>query len=99
ARLEEDAFARPAVMQDVGSVVEDAAEAVAAEITHHRASLGFGIGLDRVADVAGVSACLDGGDAALQALIGYFHQPFRLAGNLADPEHSARLPHPTLQEY
>ena len=55
------------VMQDGRRVVEDAAEAVAAEIAHHRAALAFGEGLDRGADVVGRAARADRRDAAHHA--------------------------------
>ena len=40
-------------MDDVGLVVEQPAEAMAAEIAHHAHVLRFDIGLDRGADIAG----------------------------------------------
>src|SRR5690606_8034562 len=45
-------------------VVVDLADAVAAVLAHHRETLGFGVGLDRVADVAQGRARPDRADAA-----------------------------------
>src|SRR3546814_18876450 len=43
-------------MQDVGRLVEDAPESVAAEIAHHRETFLLDERLDRVADIAGGGA-------------------------------------------
>ncbi len=65
--LQHVAGARAAVMQDVRRVVEDPADAMAAEVAHHGAALGLDIGLDGVADVAEARARLHRGDAARQS--------------------------------
>src|SRR5580658_261503 len=84
ARLEHDALARPADMDDVRLVVEQPAQAVAAEIAHYAHVLGFDIGLDGMADIAGGAAGPDRGDAAHHALVGDFDQPLGAPGNFAD---------------
>ena len=88
-----DALAGAAIMEDVGNVVEQLTEAMAAEIAHHRAALGFGIDLDGMADVAGAGAGDRGLDAAQQALICDLHQPGRLARYLADRDTSGSNRH------
>ena len=65
-------LARVAVVLDLGRVVEDAAEAVADEVAHHREAVGLGDGLDGVADIAQRRAGPDGADAG----------PHRLEGDL-----------------
>jgi hypothetical protein len=90
-------FVRAAVMQDVRRVVEQASDAMAAEIAHHRATLRFRIGLDRRADCAGAHAGLHRRDAAQQAFIGHFHQPLGGALDLADRIHAARIAMPSVQ--
>src|SRR5438874_2397779 len=56
ARLEQDALAGPAIVQDVGRIVKYPAEPVTAEVAHHRAALGLRIDLDRMSDIAGMGA-------------------------------------------
>jgi hypothetical protein len=46
-------------MQDVGPVVEDAPEAVTAEVAYDTAPLGLGVGLDGMPDVPGGVPRLD----------------------------------------
>ena len=91
AGLEGDALAGPPRMDDVGLVVEDAAEAVAAEVAHHAHVLRLDEALDGVADIAGGRAGLDRRDAAHQRLIGDFDQPLGLARDRADRIHPARV--------
>ncbi len=79
-----DAFARPADVHDVGLVVEQAAEAVAAEVAHHAHVLGLDIGLDGGADVAGGRARPDRRDAAHHRLVGDLDQPLGAARDRAD---------------
>jgi hypothetical protein len=79
-------------------VVEQPAQAVAAEIAHHAHVLGFDIGLDGVADVAGGAAGPDRGDAAHHALIGDFDQPLGAAGNFADRIHAAGIAVPMVED-
>ena len=76
-------------MQNVGRVVEQPPDAVAAEVAHHRAALGLRIGLDRLADGAGARTGLHRLDAAHQAGVGHFQQPFGRALDLADRVHAA----------
>ena len=79
-------------------VVEQAAEAVAAEIAHHRAALGFGKAWMACADVADGAAGPDRGDAAHQAFVGDLDQAFGVAGNLADAVHAARIAMPAVDD-
>jgi hypothetical protein len=69
-----------AIVQHVRRRVEDPAKAVAAEIADDRHALRLDVGLDRMADVAEGVAGLDRRDAAHQAFVGHFDQPFGLAG-------------------
>ena len=96
--LSSDAFAGAADMHDVGLVVEQPAEAVAAEIAHHAHVLRFDEGLDRVADIAGGGARPDHGDAAHHRLIGDLDQPLGAARNLADRIHAARIAVPAVED-
>src|SRR5690606_30637072 len=50
------AFVGLAVVQDVGRVMEQPADAVATEVPDDGATLGFGISLDRLADGTGAGA-------------------------------------------
>src|SRR5664280_3511520 len=96
--LEHDAFARAPDMDDVGLVVEQAAEAVAAEVAHHAHVLGFHVALDRGADVAGGRAGMDGGDAAHHRLMRHLDQPFGAARNFADGIHAAGIAVPAVED-
>src|SRR3984957_2969946 len=98
ARLEHNTLARPADMDDVRLVVEQPAQAVAAEIAPHAHVLGFDIGLDGVADIAGGAAGPDRGDAAHHALIGDLDQPLGAAGNFADRIHAAGIAVPMIDD-
>ena len=53
-------------MQDIGLVMEQLPQTMPAEIADHRATLAFGIALDRIADIAGCRARLDRRNAAHQ---------------------------------
>ncbi|MNY00243.1 hypothetical protein D3C86_1327270 [compost metagenome] len=77
--------------------MEQASDAMAAEITHHGAAFRFRIGLDRSADRAGAYAGLYGRNTAQQAFIGHFHQPLGSALDLADRIHAARIAMPTVK--
>src|ERR1700688_1492347 len=96
--LENDAFARAPDMDDVGFVVEQAADTVAAEIPHHAHVLGLDIALDRGANVAGGRARPDAGDAAHYGLVGHLDQPLGAARNLADREHAAGIAVPAIED-
>ena len=79
AGLEHHAFAGPADMDDVGLVVEQPAEAVAAEVAHHAHVLAFDEGLDGGADVAGGGARPDHRDAPHHGVVGDLDQPLGAA--------------------
>ena len=98
AGLEHDAFAGAADMDDVGLVVEQPAEAVAAEIAHHAHVLRLDIGLDGGADVAGGGARPDHRDAAHHGLVGDLDQPFGAARDGADREHAAGIAMPAVED-
>ena len=98
AGLQHDALAAPAIMEDVGLVVEQAAEAMAAEIADHGTTLRFGKFLDRRADVAGGGAGPHDGNAAHHRLVGHVDEALGPAGNLADEIHAARIAVPTIDD-
>src|SRR5262249_6190268 len=98
AWLKREPFAGFSVMQDVGPVVEYAAEAMAAEIAHHAAALAFGVALDGSADIAGSGAGLDGGDAPHERVVGDLEQSLRRARDLADAIHAARIAVPAVDD-
>ena len=91
------AFAGLPVMQHVGRLVEEPADAVAAEIAHHRAALGFRKALDGMADIAEPAARADGGDAAHQAFVGDLDQPLGGALQLAGGVHAAGIAMPAVE--
>src|SRR3546814_6777587 len=70
AGLQFGAGAGAAGMDDLGRVVEQAADAVAAEIAHHAVTMRLGMLLDGMADVAEVIAGLRLIDADHQAFVG-----------------------------
>ena len=98
ARLEHDAFTLPADMHDVGLVMEQPAETVAAKVAHHAHVLGFHVRLDGGADVAGGRARPDGGDAAHHRLMGHLDQPLGAAGDRPDGVHAAGIAVPAVQD-
>src|SRR5665811_1985923 len=98
ARLEHDAFARPADMHDVRLVMEKPAETVAAKVAHHAHVLGFHVTLDGGADVAGGRARPDGGDAAHHRLVRHLDQPLGAAGDLTDGVHAAGIAVPAVED-
>ena len=95
---EHDAFAGAPDMHDVGLVVEQPAEAVAAEVAHHAHVLRFDVGLDRGADIAGGAARLDRGDAAHHRLVGDLDQAFGAARDFADRVHAAGIAMPAVED-
>src|ERR1700730_10626061 len=88
----------PADVNDARLVVEHAPEAVAAEIAHHAHALRFDETLDGVPDIAGGGAGFHRGDAAHHGLVGYFDQPFGLAGDRAHRIHPAGIAVPALED-
>src|SRR6202040_4332877 len=78
-------------MENVGFVVKQAPQAMAAKIAHDGAAFALGIFLDRGADIAGRRAWAHGGHAAHQRLIGHVDEALRPAGNLSDEIHAARI--------
>src|SRR3546814_2020444 len=84
-------------MDDLGRVVEQAADAVAAEIAHHAVTMRLGMLLDGVADVAEVIAGLRLIDADHQAFVGDVDQPLRLHADIADQIHPARIAVPAVR--
>src|SRR5204863_2751476 len=91
SRLEREASARLAVVQDLRLLVELAADAVAAEFTHHRVAMLLRMRLDRRADVAEARARAHLLDAEPHALEGDIDQPLRLDAGLADIEHATAV--------
>src|SRR5262249_10524655 len=98
AWLEREPFARLAVMQDVGPVMEHTAEPMAAEVAHHAATLAFSVGLDGCADISGGGAGLDGSDAPHERVVGDLEQPLCRARDLADAIHAARIAVPAIDD-
>src|SRR5688572_15600634 len=98
AGAELGAGAGAAGMDDLGAVVEDAAEAVAAEIADDAVAIGLGVGLDGVADVAEMGAGPGGGDAADHAFVGHVDEAPRLYADVADQEHPAGVAVPAVED-
>src|SRR6185437_3383122 len=93
------ALARTAEMHDGRRVVEHPADAVAAEIAHHREPVAFGEALNRVADIADRGAGLHHGDAAHHRLIGHLDQAAGLQGDaVADEIHAAGIAMPAIED-
>lgn len=84
-------------MDDFGGVVEQLAQAMAAEITDHAIAMLFGVGLDRVANVADPVAGLCGFDAEHEAFIGHIDQTLGLHWHVADQEHATGVAVPAIQ--
>src|SRR5690242_9213011 len=98
ARLERNAFAGPADVDDVRFVVKHAAESMAAEIANHAHALRLHEALDGMADIAGRRARLDRGNAAHHRLVGYLDQPFGLPRDRADRVHPAGIAVPAVHD-
>src|SRR5204863_787972 len=98
AGLQRHAFAGPADMDDVGLVVEQPAEAVAAEVAHHAHALRLDKALDGVADVAGGGAGLHRGNAAQHRFIRHLDQPLGLPGDRLDHIHAAGIAIPAIDD-
>src|SRR5262249_61041609 len=75
AGLEYHALAAPPDMDDIGLVMEQPAEPVAAEVANNAHVLGFHEGLDGGPDVAGGAARPDRRNAAHHGLVGNVDQP------------------------
>jgi hypothetical protein len=78
-------------MKNLRLFVELGADAVTAELAHHRVARLLGMLLDRMADVAEVSAGAHLGDTEPEAFESDFAQPARLQGGFADLEHAAAV--------
>ena len=85
-------------MQDVGHVVEQPADAMAAEVAHDRTTLRLDIALDGMADVAGGVAGLCRRDAAQQGFVGDLDKPLGGALGLADRIHAAGIAVPAVED-
>src|SRR5204862_4104509 len=79
--------------------VELLSDPVSAELADDGESLGFGEGLDGVADVAKTGARLDRAYPAPHRLVGDFHQAPRLDRRRADVEHAARIAVPAVLDH
>ncbi len=86
-------------MEDIGGVVENEAETVTAEIAHDRASLGFGIGLDRMADIAGRRAGADDVDPPHHGVVRDVTKSPGFDADVADKEHAARIAVPAIHDH
>jgi len=87
-------------MQDRRRVVEHPADAVAAEIAHHRIAVAFRVTLDRIADRADMEARLDHSDAAHHRLVGHISQFFCFQRDaVADEIHTARVAMPAVDDH
>ena len=69
---------------------------MAAEIADNAIAVLFGVGLDRVANVADAVAGLGGFDAEHQAFIGHIDQALCLYRHVADEEHAAGVAVPAI---
>src|SRR5690606_9081379 len=98
ARLQHRAFAATAVVQDVGAVVEDPADAVAAEVADHAHALGLDEFLDGEGDVAEGVPRLDLAQTQVQRVIGDVDQPLGAGVDLADRVHPAAIAVPTVDD-
>src|SRR5689334_2503824 len=98
SRLEHDALAWATDVHDVRLVMEQAAKAVPAEITHHAHVLRLDVGLDGVSDITARRAGLDCGDTAHHRLVRYVNQTLGAPRNLADRKHAAGIAVPAIQD-
>ncbi len=85
-------------MDHLGRVVEQAADAMAAEIAHHAVAELLGMALDRMADIAQAVAGFRGLDAEHHALIGHFDQLLRLQGDIAGQIGPVRIAVPAVEQ-
>src|SRR5688572_33270865 len=89
AGFEFEAGARLTVMKDLGVLVEDPADPVAAVLANDRIALALDKGLDGVAEVAEAGPRADGTDAAPHGLEPDVAQPPGLDRGVTDQEHAA----------
>ena len=73
--FEYQAGSRPAVVQDLGLLVEHPSDPVAAILPHHRETVGFGVLLYDMSDITELGAGFDGLDAHHHAVVGHLGQP------------------------
>src|SRR5690606_41985699 len=85
-------------MQNVRPIVENAPDAVTAEVSDNTAALGFGIRLDRRAYVAGRVPGLHRGNAPHQSLVCDADEPLRPAADLTHGVHAARIAIPATDD-
>ena len=93
------ALAGAAVMQDVRRGVEHPAQAVAAEIAHHRLAVRFGVRLDRVADITEGGAGADRLDPLHQAAVGDLDQVAGLGAGGARDVHARVVAVPAVHDH
>ena len=86
-------------MDHFGAIVEQAAEAVAAEIADDAVTVLFGMALDRMGDIAEAIAGLGLLEAEHQAFIGDIDQLPGLQRNVADQEHPAGIAMPAVENW
>src|SRR5262249_53996578 len=98
AGTQHDALARPADVHDVRLVMEQAADAVAAEVAHYAHVLGFDIGLDGGADIAGGRTRVDHGNAAHHRFVGHLDQALGAAWDRTHGEHAAGVAVPAVED-
>src|SRR5262249_43516831 len=98
AGAQHDAFARPADVHDVGLVVEQAADTVAAEVAHDAHVLALDIALDGGADGGGGRARPDHRNAAHHRLVGDLDQPFGAARDRTHGIHPAGVAVPAVED-
>src|SRR5215472_6464251 len=85
-------------MDDVGLVMEQAAQPMTAEIADHAHMLGFDEGLDGGPDVACGAAGPDRRNSAHHSLVGDVDEPLCAARNFADRVHAARIAMPAVHD-
>src|SRR5205085_11818593 len=83
-------------VDDFRAVVEHAPYAMAAEIPHHTVSVGFGMALDGVGDVAEMIAGPGLLQAEHQAFVGDVDELAGAERNVADEVHAARIAVPAI---
>jgi len=89
--LQLKAGSRLAIVQDLGILVVNASDTVAAVLANHREINGFDVFLDGMADVPEPGAGLDRADSAPHRLEAHFRQPLGRNRGLADVVHPAGI--------
>jgi hypothetical protein len=89
--------ARRAVMQNAGRGVKNPPQTMAAKIPNDGATLALGIDLDGVTDITQGRAGFDHLDTAHQTIMGNVHQARGFYRDFADPEHSAGIAEPAIE--